>query len=282
MASMTYVEKPFNWAIRVVPSTAFYPIYWLKNRLFPTRTVPVLNYHRVNPRARGSVTPASFEQQIRWLKKQDYHFISLREYFSGKDQGHFWKQKKVVITFDDGYEDNYLYAFPILKHYGAKCTIFVSTYYVEHRCVLPWYHSEPRAYEDFRMLSWKQIEDMSDYGIEFGSHTVTHADLTRLNDSELGRELIESRQTIEDHTGHVAFLCYPFGRYNQRVITMASEVGYQGACSCIHGRNSKDTPVFELRRVYVSTTLQTPFEFHKKMMGAYDFPMFLYQLFLRM
>jgi len=264
--------------IRSLPTSVLFPVYWIKNNLFPTNSIPILYYHQVHPSAPESVSPDFFEQQIYFLKKQGFNFISLREFFDEHVRENFWGGKNIVITFDDGYEDNYLYAFPIIKKFGLKCTIFISTYFIENKCLFPWHNSKLGADKDFKMLSWEQIEEMSKYGIEFGSHTVSHPDLTILNDSDIRKELEESRVTIENHTNQsVDFLCYPFGRYNQRVIRVASELGYQGACTEIYGRNNKDTPAYELQRLNVSSTIQGSFDLRKRLIGAYNIPMTIRQ-----
>ena len=215
---------------------------------------------------------------MHFLMKQGYNFISLREFFDKYISRNFWEEKNIVITFDDGYEDNYLYAFPIIKKFGLKCTIFISTYFIENKCLFPWHNSKLGADKDFKMLSWEQIEEMSKYGIEFGSHTVSHPDLTILNDSDIRKELEESRVAIENHINQsVDFLCYPFGCYDQRVIRVASEMGYLGACTEIYGRNNRDTPYFEFRRLNVSSTIQSSFDLRKRLIGAYNIPMTIKQ-----
>ncbi len=283
LAKMTLVNKFLNWTIRASTSSILCPIYVFKRMAFSEKSIPILYYHRVSPHAVESVNPEFFEQQIRWLKKENYRFISLKEYFSEKDENYFWKQNNVLLTFDEGYEDNYLYAYPVLKRYKATCTIFLATYYVDNECIMPWHEFQPSANEYFRMLSWDQIKEMSEFGIEFGSHTVNHPDLTSLDDAELREELWKSRKTIKTHIGKsVNFLCYPFGWYSKRVIDVAKEVGYKGACSSIYGLNRRDVPSFELRRIYIGTKIQTLFDFYKRVIGAYDIPIYIYQkLFTR-
>lgn len=270
-------EMSLSRSLAALSSTTLYPVYRLKESVMPARSVPVLYYHRVNPGVREAVRPESFEEQIRWLKLHDYNLISLGEYCGNRHQPRFWQQRNVVVTFDDGYEDNYLYAFPILARYGGICTVFVATCYAERGSSLAG-DSARAGGQDSRMLSWKQIEEMSACGVEFGSHTVSHVDLTRLAGDELRRELVESRETIRAHTGQpVAFLSYPFGRYNRRVVKAAAEAGYHGACSTLYGRNSRHTPPFELKRLRVSTTACDSFEFDKRMIGAFDIPMYLFE-----
>ena len=181
LAKMTLVNKFLNWTIRASTSSVLFPIYVFKRMAFSAKSIPILNYHRISPHTVESVNPEFFEQQIGWLKKENYRFISLKEYFSEKDENYFWKQKNVLLTFDDGYEDNYLYDYPVLKRYKATCTIFLATYYVDNECIMPWHEFQPNSNEYFRMLSWGQIEEMSEFGIEFGSHTVSHPDLTSLD-----------------------------------------------------------------------------------------------------
>ncbi|CAM5198199.1 hypothetical protein OURE66S_04434 [Oligella ureolytica] len=99
-------------------------------------SIPVLMYHHVRPGA-GIIasTPENFEDQLRWLKKEDYESLTLDEFaqhLEDKDQG-----KAVVITFDDGYLDNWVYAFPLLQKYQMKATIFLVTSWLHHGPVRP-------------------------------------------------------------------------------------------------------------------------------------------------
>lgn len=167
--------------------------------------VPVLMYHSVNDNPVGvaqlSVRSADFESQIQYLKEKGYTAITFAELKNAKRY-----QKPILITFDDGYLDNYQYAYPILKKYGCKATIFLVTDYI----------GKPG------FLSEEEIKEMSDL-ISFQSHTVSHRPLSGLNQAELEKECADSKMIIERLTQQPAFvIAYPNGAYNKQVLSIVS------------------------------------------------------------
>lgn len=189
-------------------------IYWL---FLDIRITP-LAYHSVSewyPKAEESlfVKPKTFEEQIRILKENGYSFISYKDFEDWKLKKKDIPKKSVIITFDDGYQDNFLYAFPILKKYHVKATIFVITNYVE---------------KNDRYLNWDQIKAMYDSGlIEIGSHTHNHQALTNLSMKDLDNELILSRDEIIKHIGMTPYvLSYPDGAWNNTTTRHAKDAGF--------------------------------------------------------
>lgn len=176
-----------------------------EGRAQPDIDVPVLYYHLINdnlysPYTSMFVSPEEFDKQMNYLKSNGYTVIGLDEI----DQAARYT-KPVIITFDDGYEDNYTSAYPILKKYNFKATVFLISSLIGK----PGY------------LSKDQIHEMRDL-ISFQSHTVTHPYLTRLSAEEQEHELAESKKTIETITGdRVDALAYPIGDHNGQVIEIA-------------------------------------------------------------
>jgi|UniRef100_A0A7V3RI92 peptidoglycan/xylan/chitin deacetylase (PgdA/CDA1 family) len=127
----------------------------------------------------------------------------------------------LIITFDDGEENLYYYAFPILKKYHCRAIIFLIAGYIGKENT--WDISIPRN----RYLSWKQILDMQKYGIVFGSHTMTHRNLTRLGINEIEYEVVESKKYLERYLGEVEMISYPFNRVNEMVLKIVKKAGYK-------------------------------------------------------
>ncbi len=128
----------------------------------------------------------------------------------------------LVITFDDGEENAYQYAFPLLKKYSMKAVIFLIAGYIGRtNC---WDLNFGRK---MRHLDWPEIREMRDYGIEFGSHGLNHVNLTRLADEVLFHELDQSKRIIESELGACRCLSYPFNRFDRRVLGIASDIGYK-------------------------------------------------------
>lgn len=218
----------------------------------------VLMYHMVREHIDGAkfnklrVTPKAFEEQIAWMKKQGFHFVTMREL-----QQNWGKhpEKTVAITFDDGYLDNLEYAFPVLKKYQAKATIYVvvdrherdwSTYKKAH------HNSGELAREP--KLNDEQVRFLADSGlIEIGSHTMTHANLDKLNEEQALAELVESKRQLEQLTQQpVTSFAYPFGIYSQRDVDLAKQAGYHNAVTTKEGVDAAQPDFMQLQRIKIS------------------------------
>ncbi|GBF35523.1 polysaccharide deacetylase [Desulfocucumis palustris] len=219
-----------------------------------SREVPVLMYHKVNPDPFVGgyglrVTPRSFDRQLRFLKKKGFHSISLvdlAEYFK---RGRPLPKKPVVITFDDGYLDNYTYAFPILKKYGMTATVFVVADTIggindfDYRA-----GRQPLNH----MAGWKELREMSSGGITIGSHTLSHPHLAEVDPDRARKEIARSKIKLEKGLGKkVDVFCYPYGNYNQRVVDMVRESGYLAAVTTKQGLARESDGIYTLRRIRV-------------------------------
>lgn len=149
------------------------------------------------------VKPEVFDETLRLLSKDGYNYLFADEYFKGNGS------KSVVLTFDDGYEDNYTNMFPILKKYSAKATVFLITDLIGSAGYLT---------ED-------QIREMSESGlVRFGSHTKTHCSMIEISEDSVRAELSKSKRIIEDLTGcQCSTLAYPGGKYNSSIMKIASD-----------------------------------------------------------
>lgn len=196
----------------------------------------VLAYHRVNDKRREdalTVSLRNFEFQLRYFKDKGYHAITLNEWIKQTSSLKFPLQgKKLIITFDDGYRDNYLHALPILQKYGFPATVFIATSYIDKEEPFPWdikkgwqkFHEE-----DLPLKSW-HILDMQSKGLEIGSHSVSHRNLTEIGHSQILYELRESKRRLEDLTGQtILSFCYPRGFFTQNICDMVMQCGYNAA-----------------------------------------------------
>ena len=228
-------------------------------------------YHHINPHKGDmvTVTPEVFEGQMEYLYKSGYRTLKINElldFISGKLT---IKEKSVVVTFDDAWLDNYIYAFPVIKKYKINATIFVITDRTEraskNKTVIPASvpnHNESKLLieknEDYRVvLNWDIIKEMSDSGIvEIYSHTKSHARCDRLSKSELLEELSESKKTIEKRLGKPCpYLCWPYGKYNETALRIAREAGYKAIFTTHHGIVKKDSDPFAIKRVVVKDSV---------------------------
>lgn len=198
--------------------------------------VPVLNYHKVDSLYHSlSLTPQEFEEQIRYLSEQGYHSITPDQLMAYLRHGKSLPDKPVLITFDDGYRDNYTNAFPILKKYGFTATIFLVTGLVGH---------------DPRFLTWEQAGEMQQAGFVFGSHTVHHAALTKLGQDEAFAELTESSLEIEQRLGtRPRYFAYPTGAYNLQTAELVQKAGYRAAFTIRYGEVGLNSDFYALERI---------------------------------
>jgi peptidoglycan/xylan/chitin deacetylase (PgdA/CDA1 family) len=207
--------------------------------------LPILMYHGVSEthereKRTCKTNPAyflsirQFTDQMEYLYENSYKTLSLNELI---DHGGYNYGKCVVITFDDGWENNYTNTFPILMKWGLTATIFVIT-----GCI-----------GQLGYMDWHQLEEMNKEGISIQSHTCSHRPLSILETDEIMCELEGSKKSIEDHLGKPAdFLSLPHGMINHKVIDVARAVGYKAVCTSEPGfRHSHGNPAI-LRRINIS------------------------------
>lgn len=252
-----YLGLKAVFAVLALLSLFFLPfVYWLVKSGGMLRTsLPILLYHKVDRRAELGGTwslPAQFAQQMRWLKEKGFEVVPLKTLIETDPDS-----RRVAITFDDGYENIYRYAYPTLRELGFPATVFLVAGYIGEEN--EWDMTLGRS---FRHLDWGQIEELRQCGFSFGSHSLTHPDLTRIPLRRVRHELVTSKQWLEGRLGEeVEFLSYPFGRYTKEVQEIARDVGYR-ACFCSYPRGPVlDHYAIGRRGMYIIDTL---FDFRAK------------------
>lgn len=213
--------------------------------------LPVLLYHRVidqkgvHGKHKIHVFKKNFEKQLEFLKKNGYKTLSFSdlEFYHTMDP----RTPKVMITFDDGYDDNYKIVFPLLKKYNFTAVIFLVSKMKRNE----WGIAEGEPALD--LLSDEQILEMSQYGIEFGSHTQTHRDLLRLDSEDARKEIAGSKKDIEDILGvKIISFAYPYGGVDEKLKTLVSESGYTYGISTNTGPYELNDDLMQVRRIEVS------------------------------
>jgi peptidoglycan/xylan/chitin deacetylase (PgdA/CDA1 family) len=235
-------------------------VFWIKlagikdNSMFLT-SIPILAYHQIIPVAslEGAgplaISVDQFERQMRYLYDSGYRCMSLIEFLSLSASSGSQGNKTFALTFDDGYEDFFSQAFPILQHYGFTATVFLVTNLVGTKSNWEGGQGKP-------LLTWDQIRTLHNADISFGSHTHNHPVLPRLSRKQIYQELATSKACIETKLGQeAALLAYPYGKSNTLVQSIATTVGYRAACGVVNGKVGP----FNLWRCecHKSDTLQT-------------------------
>jgi peptidoglycan/xylan/chitin deacetylase (PgdA/CDA1 family) len=199
--------------------------------------LPILLYHRIGfePDAL-TVSPTRFQNDLQYLYDNGYKTLTLEDaknYLSGVN---VVTGKHVLITFDDGYLDNYTNAFPLLQSFSMVASFFVITGMLD----------QPNR------MTMSQVLEMSSAGMSFGSHTVSHRSLENLSPNETGQELKKSKSDLEDIVGKsIDFVAYPRGSYNHYTLESARESGYHFGLTTNNGYATLHTSRLKLNRIPV-------------------------------
>jgi peptidoglycan/xylan/chitin deacetylase (PgdA/CDA1 family) len=236
-------------------------------------TIPILMYHHVAPINYESrnpdlyVSPEQFELQLKYLSENGYKTIDFEELLDHWENNVPLPRKAIIITFDDGFENNYNHAFPLLKEYNTKGTIFLVTDFIGN--FYTWTNKTSNPPES--LLTWEQIKEMLSSGIKFGSHACTHKDLTKISEAEAYDQLKFSKEILEEKLKtKIVVLTYPYGSFNSKVIEITKKTGYECACSTIRGNRHTSKDKYTLKRVMIhhDTTLK---RFQYYLTRFYDF-----------
>ncbi len=167
----------------------------------------ILAYHRVmQGKSPLCVSPDMFLWQMQYLKKKNISVGTLSEYLA--------KDVDVCLTFDDGWEDNFKNALPIIKRFGFNLTIFLTLRQIGAK----------------NYLDWDIIRQMVKEKVEIGSHTISHPKLTRIPVDDAKKEIFQSRSILEENLKiPVKYFCYPSGDYNKTIAGLVQQAGYQAA-----------------------------------------------------
>jgi len=210
------------------------------------RSISILMYHSLDSSGSAiSIVPQVFEAQMTRLAELGYHGVSLRQALADREAKGDWPDKSVVLTFDDGYASVHEHALPVLRRCKFSATVFVIPGHVDG--VNDW--GPPVAgFGRQEMLSWDQVKDLAENGIEIGAHTLSHADLTSLAGDALEREIAGSAEEISLQLGEpVQTFAYPYGSLNNEAAAIVDRT-FQAVCTTVHRRASNE-PLTLLPRV---------------------------------
>lgn len=278
------LQRGIKWMVRL-----FYPLYLLIDFFRKREEVRILMYHKVSnlPPERDvpycNVPVASFEAQMRFLEKSGLEVVALEDlggWLKGKPLGS--GRKKVVITFDDGFQDNYLYAAPILRKHQLPATFFVITGTIGRNAPFDHLQWDGPARADQAVhpehwlpLTWGMLHELKQQGHAVGSHTRSHRSLAGLNRVEVWDEVAQSKKELEMGLKRsITAFSYPFGSavygdLNEMTEGALREAGYHLACTTSWGVNGKGESPYRLKRIPVYDH-DTLFDFKCKVLGAAD------------
>lgn len=211
------------------------------------QVVPILCYHSSQQKCNMSlcISRNAFEQQMAYLKTHNYRVITLKEFLGFLRYRQGLPDRSVVITFDDGYRSFYEIAYPILKKFGFKATLFVYTDFIGN---------------SKNALTWEQLRELKADGFEVGAHGVSHSDLTKREAGEsepaylerINNELVRAKAIIDDRLGQdTAYIAFPYGSYNQKILRLSEQAGYTLGLSVESGSNPFFADPLALKRTQI-------------------------------
>lgn len=214
-----------------------------------TLKVPILMYHYISDppeeadkyRIDLSTSPDDFREQMLFLANNGYETVDLYDLSLAIVNKGELPEKPIIITFDDGYRDNYENAFPALQDLGLRATFFVATEFVD------------QGNPDY--VDWTMVKEMAAAGMRIEPHSKTHADLTVHDRDFIVWEVLGSQETIASHIGYrPRYFAYPGGRYNEEVQEIVSELDFWGAVTTANGLWHSFNDRFEWGRVRMRYT----------------------------
>jgi len=282
MSSLIYALK--NFLIDLV-SVIVYLSILIKKR--EDNDVRVLIYHSIgenddslpNKIKELNVNPQLFRLHMNYLKRNSCNIISIPEFYKCYVSERDFRKNTVAVTFDDGHENVFENAYPIMKQLSIPAALFITYEFVENGKNFLWMEYSELG----KPLNWEQINLMKDYFNIF-SHSLSHRNLRNLNDDDLKRECYDSKRLIAEKVdGSVDFFAYPrgsFGSFDSRVEKFLKEADYKLAFLNINGPVSKNDSSFNIKRTRIINR-DNLWRFKLKLAGAYDWLDYLKSFLLK-
>lgn len=208
--------------------------------------VPVLAYHDLAVQAKGRMVMGAkgFEEQMRYLKSQGYHVLTLKEFVEFVSLERQLPKKSVLITFDDGYRSFLRYAYPVLKELGFSATLFIYTDYVAN---------------GGNAFTWPELKKLSDEGFFVQAHSKSHGDMVRAHnesaaeyEKRLEAELVQPKALFQKNLGYAPdILAYPYGRQDDAVVRRTKERGYAVAFTVRRQGSQSFVDPYRIHRIQI-------------------------------
>jgi peptidoglycan/xylan/chitin deacetylase (PgdA/CDA1 family) len=218
----------------------------------PQWKIPILIFHHVAPDINyyTALTPAKFRTFMKVIAEH-YTTITMDQAYAYFIQGQQPPARTVIITFDDGYSDNFDFALPILSELRLVATFYVLPKYIDKLNV--W---NSKVLYRCSHMSWAQVRLLAEIGCEIGNHTLHHLSLSSIPPDQWCTEIVDSKKILEDGLGQaVNSFSYPYGIYNENLRDFVSK-HYQTAVSTVKSQFTNwYSHRFELRRIYIDSTL---------------------------
>jgi peptidoglycan/xylan/chitin deacetylase (PgdA/CDA1 family) len=208
-------------------------------------SIPILMYHHIGDlpidatelQTTWTVTPKNFDAQMQWLARSGFRSITMAQLVAHLKNRQPLPAKPIIISFDDGWEEQFSTAFPIMTRYGLSATFFVYTQPLDHT----------------QYMTWAQVQALATGGMDIQSHSITHPHLRTMAPDAAFKEIADSKATLEKRLGKpVVAFCYPFGEYNNAIVEMVKRAGYESAVTLASGYRQRADELYTLHRIRVS------------------------------
>jgi peptidoglycan/xylan/chitin deacetylase (PgdA/CDA1 family) len=212
--------------------------------------LPVLLYHHIGPSREGlyptlTISPSTFQAQLRWLADRGYVGIRPADWLRWRRDGKALPTRPVLLTFDDGYADLAEHAFPVLREFRFGAAVFIVTARIGGKNT---WDAGRGGLGTAPLMTKDQIRTWAARGIEFGSHSRTHADLTTLTHSQLQEEVSGSQEDLAEVLGtRPTAFAYPYGSHSEAVRQTARKA-FDLAFTVTEGMNDSGTDLYRLKR----------------------------------
>ncbi len=217
--------------------------------------INILLYHQIGdtPKSETNLdcfcSSKEFYFQMNFLKNSDFKVISLKEALDVIFKRKIIDTNYVVLTFDDGCEKFYDITFPILDKFNFPSTIYPIAGFLGKHAII-----NGKKYSDLKILSKSMLNELSQLGVEIGAHTMNHVKLSQIDNSKAYDEVKKSKDTLEQVIGNeINSFSFPHGDYNNDIIEIVSQVGFNNALTCINGNANDAKSAFEIPRKYITS-----------------------------
>ena len=226
----------------------------------------IIYYHRIdNEEHRSCVSVAAFAEQMAFLRTEGWSLLTLKQVAKHLNSQTPFPERAIAVTFDDGFQDNYTAALPILQKENIPATVFLTTDFIGTR-ELP----VLRDRSGIAPLNWDQVRSMAEAGVHLGAHTLTHPSLNDVSSEKMVREIRDCRTRIQEETGiWTQDFCYPRGHYNDEVERAVDHAGYTMALTTRPGIVTANDSPLTLRRTFIARDDRLR-DFSHKLDGSYD------------
>ena len=203
--------------------------------------IPIVMYHEIGnpdgPWEKLYVSKENFSDQIKYLFENGFNTITISDLQANREGKKNLPENPIILTFDDGYSSCYNYIFPLLKENNMTAVFYIY----------------PGKFNKYNSLTEEQIKELADYGIEIGSHSMSHLNMTDFSTKQLIYEIRRSKEILEQITGKkISSFCYPAGRYSKKIIDILIQEGYENAVTTQPGFADPNQNDFELKRIRIN------------------------------